>query len=77
MEHKFKIGDIVTWNKRSVDDTTLESVKNLCIITIDEKYKRYEVQSVGISYSESKKLLNPKYITFDNESEFDLVKSVN
>ena len=71
--HKFKVGDIVTRNKRSPGDTAPESVKNKRITEINEAGGYYEIEP--IEKSEFSEDLVFHCIKFENENEFDLVQA--
>ena len=67
--HKFKIGDVVTWNKRP------ENVErhDKTIIEINEEEGYYEVSPAETS--ELFKDMVFRCIKFENENEFDLVRA--
>ena len=68
-KHKFKVGDIVTWNKRP------ENVerRDKTIIGINEEEGYYEVSPAETS--ELFKDMVFRCIKFENENEFDLVRA--
>lgn len=67
--HKFKVGDIVTWNKRP------ENVerRDKTIVGINEEEGYYEVNPAETS--ELFKDMVFRCIKFENENEFDLVQA--